>query len=83
MPQQPTIKSTVRVIDKPKGTPKVTAKTVGASDDDDEGWAEMRKKREDKKKFRFGRKSKDTVADMGTTEDEAKASLEYLYQHLE
>ena len=48
--------STVRLIDKPKGTPKVTTKAVAADEDDDEGWAEMRKKREDKKKFRFGKR---------------------------
>lgn len=48
--------STVRLIDKPKGAPKVSAKPV-ADDEDEDGWAEMKKKREDKKRFRFGKKS--------------------------
>ena len=50
--------STVRLINKAKPAPKVTAKAVGADEDEDEGWAEMRKKRDDKKKFRFGRRDK-------------------------
>ena len=50
-------KSTIRLIDKPKGAPKVTTKTVAADEDDDEAWAEMRKKRDDKKKFRFGKRA--------------------------
>ncbi|KAK3680546.1 hypothetical protein LTR37_021172 [Vermiconidia calcicola] len=65
-PQQPAAqqmgqlqpKSTVRMIDKPKGTPRATAKPAAADEDDEEGWAEMRKKRDDKKRFRFGRKDK-------------------------
>lgn len=57
--------STVRLIDKPKGAPKVTTKPV-ADEEDDDGWAEMKKKREDKKRFRFGRKSpaENTLGDL-------------------
>lgn len=53
-------KPTIRAVDKPKGALKVMAKAVPADEDDDEGWAEMKKKREDRKKFRWGRKDKDT-----------------------
>ena len=35
------------------------SKSVPADEDDDEGWAEMKKKREDRKKFRWGRKDKE------------------------
>ena len=58
--------STVRLIDKPKGAPKIMTKAVAADEDDDEGWAEMRKKREDKKRFRFGRRDKtgSTIGDL-------------------
>lgn len=56
--------STVRVIPR-KPAPKVTAKPV-ADEDDEEGWAEMRKKREAKKKFGFGRRDKhgSTIGDL-------------------
>ena len=50
-------KSTIRIVDKPKGTPKVSARPVAADEDEDEGWAEMAKKRTDKK---FGWRSKET-----------------------
>ena len=51
--QQP--KSTIRVIEKAKGTPKVSTRAINAEDDDDDGWAEMAKKRNENK-FRWGRK---------------------------
>jgi hypothetical protein len=41
-------KSTIRIVDKPKGTPKVTTRQIDAEDDDD-GWLEMAKKRSEKK----------------------------------
>ena len=72
--QQSQSKSTIRMIDKQRGTPKVMTKPVAADEDDEEGWAEMRKKREDKKRFRFGRKDKDA----GNT-----LSLEELYHALD
>ena len=51
-------KSTIRLIDKPKGSPKVTARPSGDEDEDD-GWAEMAKKRTEKK---FGWRKKDSKA---------------------
>ena len=49
-------KATVRMVDKPKGTPRALTKAV--DEDDDDAWAEMKKKRDEKKKFRFGKKDK-------------------------
>ena len=37
---------------------KVMTKSIAPEDDEDEGWAEMRKKREERKRFRFGKKDK-------------------------
>jgi hypothetical protein len=62
---QPSKSPTVRLIDKPKGTPRIASKLVQAEEDDDEGWAEMSKKRATKKKFGFGRKSKTESAALG------------------
>lgn len=42
-------KSTIRVIDKPKGTPKVQETRV-EDEDEDAGWAQMRKKKEERKR---------------------------------
>ena len=56
--------STIRLIDKPKGAPKVSAKPV-ADEEDDDGWAEMKKKREEKKRFRFGKKSQPAESSLG------------------
>ena len=58
-------KSTVRVIEKPKGAPRTAARPV-VDEDEEEGWAEMAKKREAKKKFSFGKKNKerDTMVDL-------------------
>ena len=47
-PQAP--KSTIRVIDKPKGTKVPPARSNAEEEDEDEGWAAMRKKRADRKK---------------------------------
>ncbi|SMQ52619.1 unnamed protein product [Zymoseptoria tritici ST99CH_1A5] len=71
-----TPKSTIRVIDKAKGAPKTAlgGKQV-LDEDEDDGWAEMKKKREDKKKSKWtlGRKGKNSAA-------EEQAALEELYQ---
>lgn len=71
--QQPEQRSsTIRVIDKPKGAPKVSSRAVDADEDEDEGWAEMAKKRNEKK-FRWGRKEK----------QESQPALSDLYQNYE
>lgn len=51
-------KSTIRLVDKPKGTPKVHTRAVDPDDDEDDGWAEMAKKRTEKK---TGRRKLDTA----------------------
>lgn len=71
-PQPEQRSSTIRVIDKPKGAPKVSARAVEADEDEDEGWAEMAKKRNEKK-FRWGRKEK----------QESQPALSELYQNFE
>ncbi|KAF2209920.1 hypothetical protein CERZMDRAFT_46131 [Cercospora zeae-maydis SCOH1-5] len=56
-PQAP--KPTIRVVDKPKGALKVNSGP--ADEDEDEGWADMKKKREEKKKSKWSfRKEKNT-----------------------
>ncbi|KAK5122448.1 hypothetical protein LTR85_004032 [Meristemomyces frigidus] len=52
-------KSTIRIVDKPKGTPKVSTRQVDVDEDEDEGWAEMAKKRSEKK---YGRRNKESKA---------------------
>ncbi|CAK4034496.1 Hypothetical predicted protein [Lecanosticta acicola] len=69
-----TPKSTIRIVDKPKGAPKTAAPRAGAEDEDD-GWAEMRKEREQKKRFKRGKKSSTSTANNGP-------SLNDLYQGL-
>ena len=54
-------KATLRIIDKPKGAPKVAKKPI-AEEDEEEGWADMRKKRDEKKRFKFGRSKTDSTA---------------------
>lgn len=52
----PESKSTIRVVDKPKGAPKANARPVAVDEDEDDGWAEMaRKKAEKKFSWRKGR----------------------------
>ena len=51
----------MRLLDKPKGAPKIASKPV-TDEDEDDGWADMKKKRDDKKKFRFGKRNKDESA---------------------
>ena len=58
-------KSTVKLVDQTKSLPKVPRKPVPADEDEDEGWAEMTKKRDDKKRFRFGRKDKKEETSLG------------------
>lgn len=44
-------KNTIRVIDKPKGTPKsANPRSAAEDEDEDEGWAQMRQKREARKR---------------------------------
>ena len=50
-------KSTIRVVDKPKGAPKVSSRAVDLEEDEEEGWAELAKKRNERK-FKWGRKDK-------------------------
>ena len=57
-PQDQRKSTTIRMIDKPKGAPRVISKPMQADEDEDEGWADMKKKRETKKKFGFGKKNK-------------------------
>jgi len=56
-------KSTIRVVDKPKGSPRMTSARPGA-DDEDESWGDLKKNRETKKKsrFTFGRGKKDSTS---------------------
>ncbi|EMC91344.1 hypothetical protein BAUCODRAFT_28463 [Baudoinia panamericana UAMH 10762] len=59
--QEPLPKSTIRIVDKPKGAAKVTTRPVNAEGDEEEDWAEMAKKRTEKK---FGWRKKETRAGM-------------------
>jgi len=69
-------KPTIRVVDKPKGTPKVSARPVGAADEDEDvGWAEMAKRRTDKK---FGWRRKEAKAPAA-----AEPALGDLYRNME
>lgn len=73
--QVQTPKSTIRIVDKPKGSPKVTARP--ADEDEDDGWAEMRKKRESKKKSKWGGSRSQNEPSLNDP------SLNDLYQDLE
>lgn len=65
-------KSTIRVIDKPKGTPKSPTPRHSADDeDDDEGWAQLRAKREARKTKRM------------TTSQRTEPALSELYANVE
>ena len=66
-------KSTIRVVEKPRGAPKASNKP--ADEDEDDGWADMKKKREDKKKSKWSfRKDKTTTNE---------PALGELYQHMD
>jgi len=69
----PTIKSTIRLVDKPKGTPKVHTRAVDGEEDEDDGWAEMAKKRTEKKS---GRRKPDKVQQEVVTLKELYSQLE-------
>lgn len=73
--QTHTPKSTIRIVDKPKGSAKLASRP--AVEDEDDGWADMRKKRDEKKRFKWGRKNK--PASSGAVEP----SLSELYQGLD
>ncbi|KAK3110477.1 hypothetical protein LTR53_015195 [Teratosphaeriaceae sp. CCFEE 6253] len=66
-------KSTIRLIDKPKGTPKASARPMGDEEEDD-GWADMVKKRTEKK---FGRRRP------GAPAGQQEQSLSDLYKSYE
>ncbi|KAF2766015.1 hypothetical protein EJ03DRAFT_330514 [Teratosphaeria nubilosa] len=70
--RQGQFKSTIRVIDKPKGTTKASVKQA-EQDDDEEGWAELAEKR---KKFGWRKKDKEVKKSNDET-------LDYLSQHLD
>ncbi|KAH0090236.1 hypothetical protein KCU96_g8153, partial [Aureobasidium melanogenum] len=59
-------RTTIKVIDKPKGSPR-SPQPRPDEEDDDEGWAQLRKKREERKK-------------RGTTSKTQEQTLEELYQ---
>jgi type II secretory pathway pseudopilin PulG len=49
---------TIRVIDKPKGAPRIVARAVEPEEDEDQGWNEMAKKRSERK-WKWGRSKKE------------------------
>ncbi|OBW68593.1 MAG: Uncharacterized protein AUREO_013250 [Aureobasidium pullulans] len=51
-------RTTIKVIDKPKGSPR-SPQPRADEEDDDEGWAQLRKKREERKKRGTGSKSQE------------------------
>jgi len=65
--------NTIRVIDKPKGAPRISSRAVEAEEDDDQGWSEMAKKRSERK-WKWGRSKKDK---------EKEEPLGDLYQNVE
>jgi hypothetical protein len=69
-------KSTVRVIDKPKGAPRISSRAVEAEEDEDQGWSEMAKKRSERK-WKWGRSSRKDK------EREEQQPLGELYQNVE
>ncbi|EME80408.1 uncharacterized protein MYCFIDRAFT_86885 [Pseudocercospora fijiensis CIRAD86] len=71
-----TPKQTIRIVDKPKGAPKVAARPT--DDDDDDGWAAMKKSREQKKKSKWGFK-KEKSASHSTNEP----ALSEIYTNLD
>jgi hypothetical protein len=57
-------KNTIRVIDKPKGAPRISSRAVEAEEDEDQGWSEMAKKRSERK-WKWGRSKKDKEEPLG------------------
>ncbi|KAK4561012.1 hypothetical protein LTR86_004967 [Recurvomyces mirabilis] len=64
--RQGQLKSTIRIIDKPKGSPKVNTQAVNGDEEEDDGWADMAKKRKEKK---FSWRRKDNTASEPTVSD--------------
>jgi hypothetical protein len=67
-------KNTIRVIDKPKGAPRIVSRAVEAEEDEDQGWNEMAKKRSERK-WKWGRSKKEAQP--------KEESLGDLYQNVE
>lgn len=69
-------KSTIRVVDKPKGSPRLNSSRPPA-EDEDESWADLKKNRDVKKKsrFTFGRSKKESTS--------AEQPLSDLYQNMD
>ena len=51
-------RNTIRVIDKPKGAPRIVSRAVEPEEDEDQGWNEMAKKRSERK-WKWGRSKKE------------------------
>jgi hypothetical protein len=51
-------RNTIRVIDKPKGAPRIVSRAVEPEEDEDQGWSEMAKKRSERK-WKWGRSKKE------------------------
>lgn len=64
---------TIRVIDKPKGAPRIVSRAVEPEEDEDQGWSEMAKKRSERK-WKWGRSKK---------EQPKEEPLGELYQNVE
>lgn len=71
-PEEQAKNNTIRVIDKPKGAPRMVARAVD-DEDEDQGWSEMAKKRSERK-WKWGRSKK---------EQPKEESLGELYQNVE
>ncbi|WPH03662.1 Hypothetical protein R9X50_00654500 [Acrodontium crateriforme] len=67
-------RNTIRVVEKPKGAPTIRQRPIDPEDDEDEGWAEMSKKRSEKK-FGWRKKTK--------TPNTQEESLSELYHNME
>lgn len=71
--QQQQQRNTIRLIDKPKGAPRISARAVDPEEDEDKAWGEMAKKRSERK-WKWGRSRKDK---------EKEGGLEELYHNVE
>jgi hypothetical protein len=72
-PEEQARNGTIRVIDKPKGAPRIVARAVEPEEDEDQGWSEMAKKRSERK-WKWGRSKKEQPREEG---------LGDLYQNVE
>ncbi|KAM0722012.1 hypothetical protein Q7P37_002938 [Cladosporium fusiforme] len=77
-PQQPeqSQKHTIRIIDKPKGAPRISSRAVDPEEDEDQAWGEMAKKRSERK-WKWGRSKKDKE------ESQQQQPLGELYHNVE